>query len=217
MCSVLAHELRSPLSVLQGYIRLLQRPRDPDHPEMAMLEAMLDATGRLTTIARQASDLGNWLAAVEAAPRTAVAVEAVAAAVAGRLSNDGPITLIAPPQGTGTRAEHTERDAAALAGAIVSLAESMHRDDETATIEISVSGGLDGRHPGFVLCPRSTGARTVHPTRSGLPRALAFDQGGAGLALIAASHVFDYHRVVLEPDDAPGSLSVRFPHTGGAQ
>ena len=52
MCSVLAHEIRTPLSVLQGYIRLLQRQREPGHPEHAMLEAMLSATGQITAIAR---------------------------------------------------------------------------------------------------------------------------------------------------------------------
>src|SRR5690348_1243122 len=59
--SVLAHELRSPLSVLQGYIRLLQRKRDATDPESAMLTAMLGATTRLAALGRQSSELAVWM------------------------------------------------------------------------------------------------------------------------------------------------------------
>ena len=78
--SVLAHELRSPLSVLQGYIRLLQRKRDASDPETAMLTAMLAATGRLTTLGRQSSELAVWLRRTE--PSVTTDAAALTAAIA---------------------------------------------------------------------------------------------------------------------------------------
>jgi signal transduction histidine kinase len=43
LLSVLAHELRSPLRVLQGYLGLMLRQREAGHPDVQMLVALLDA------------------------------------------------------------------------------------------------------------------------------------------------------------------------------
>jgi hypothetical protein len=214
MCSVLAHELRSPLSVLQGYIRLLQRQREPGHPEMAMLEAMLDATGRLTTIARQASDLGNWLGAVEARPFGPVAVTAVTDALADRLRNMPPAVALLPVPATPLT---LRADPAALAGAIVALAESMHRDNESAVIEISVLDSQADGSVGFALGPASSTTGTASSPGRPMSPGPSFDRGGAGLALIAASHVLDQHGASFDATTAPGHIVIRFPHPGGSQ
>jgi hypothetical protein len=62
----------------------------------------------------------------------------------------------------------------------------------------------------------ATAAPTMTPSRTGAHRALSFDRGGAGLALIAASHVLDAHGVSIEPADS-GEISIRFPREGGSQ
>jgi hypothetical protein len=200
MCSVLAHELRSPLSVLQGYIRLLQRQREPGHPEMAMLEAMLDATGRLTTIARQ--------------PFGPVAVTAVADALADRLRNMPPAVALLPVPATPLT---LRADPAALAGAIVALAESMHRDNESAVIEISVLDSQADGSVGFALGPASSTTGTASSPGRPTSPGPSFDRGGAGLALIAASHVLDQHGASFDATTAPGHIVIRFPHPGGSQ
>lgn len=217
MCSVLAHELRSPLSVIQGYIRLLQRQRDPGHPDMAMLDAMLDATGRLTTIARQASDLGTWLTGLETRPLEQVPMTAVTDALSERLRHDTPAIVLLPVPATGPTPS-LRADPGALAGAILALAEAMHRDDESAVIEISVTDPQSDGCAGVTLGP-VTSARdsAASPSRPIPHRAPSFDRGGAGLALIAASQVFDEHEASITPADEPGHIVIRFPHSGGAK
>jgi hypothetical protein len=212
MCSVLAHELRSPLSVLQGYVRLLQRQREPGHPEAAMLEAMLEATGRLTTLARQASDLGNWLSGAQRAPLPAVDTSAMVEALAEHVRGDAAIDFVrpaTPPVRGSVRA-----DPIVAAGAIAAIAASLQRDHDDSVIEILLVHPPADAAVAFVLRPRAD--TTTLAARTGPARAFSFDRGGAGLALIAASHVLDTHNASVEAADTPGGLSIRFPHAGGA-
>src|SRR5262245_23665845 len=58
---VLAHELRGCTSVIQGYVRLLQQSGSRDAaPDAALLAKLLEATNRLTTLGKQATDVASW-------------------------------------------------------------------------------------------------------------------------------------------------------------
>lgn len=215
MCSVLAHELRSPLSVLQGYIRLLQRQRPPDHPEAAMLEAMLDATGRLTAIARQASELGGWLTTRSTLPLRAVAAAEVLEALSARADGGGVHVLRRGPGAAD--AVRLRADPPMLADAVVSFAESIRRETGDGMIEISLSDPLPEGSTGLLVRPSSAAGTPISsPSGSAAQRALSFDRGGAGLALIVASFVLDAHGASITPgnDDA---IQIRFPPEGGAE
>jgi light-regulated signal transduction histidine kinase (bacteriophytochrome) len=217
MCSVLAHELRSPLSVLQGYIRLLQRQRTADHPDMVMLEAMLDATGRLTSIARQASDLGNWLTTAESRPWAPIALTQITDVLTERLRTADPAIALLPVP-AGAAATQLCADAAAVADALLAVAESAHRDDESATIEIRVTAPPEHPAAAFSLTPVASthGARTFR-SASAPRRRVAFDRGGAGLALIAASYVFDVHGASVVENASTDGIVIQFPQSGSAQ
>jgi signal transduction histidine kinase len=212
MCSVLAHELRSPLSVIQGYIRLLQRQRGADHPDTPMLDAMLEATGRLTVIARQASDLGNWLSGPGTRPLETTRASRVLAALSQRVA---PETHVQVLTGDGAPDAPVHADEQALSGALAAVAEALYRDVEPGTVEISLKA--DGENVAFRFqAHRRTTAEDHVSAGPGAPaREFSFDRGGAGLALIAASHVFDRHQAVLEPATEPDALLVRLPHLGG--
>ena len=202
--------------MIQGYIRLLQRQREPGHPEMVMLEAMLDATGRLTSIARQASDLGNWLTGLQTRPFGPVPITAVTDALADRLRSGHP-AIAMKPVGPLEPVPTLRADPAALANAILALAEAMHRDDESAVIEVSMLDPLADGSAGLRLGATPSAPESAAPSRSTPPRAPSFDRGGAGLALVAASHVFDEHGASIAPAAEPGHIVIRFPHSGGAQ
>lgn len=208
MCSVLAHELRSPLSVLQGYIRLLQRNRDAGHAETAMLDAMLDATGRLTAIARQASDLGAWLGTHESDAFEAVTLTAVLDEVDKRREPAG-LTVRRP---TELPAAVIRADAGALASALIALAEWLARESGAA-VEVSTSPATGEGTVGFRL--RAQPTHDVAPRASALR--VAFDAGGAGLALVAASHILDAHGAAVDAADSPAVVDVRFRTAGGVQ
>lgn len=215
MCSVLAHELRSPLSVLQGYIRLLQRQRDAGHPETAMLDAMLDATGRLTAIARQASDLGAWLAARDTTPLESVAVTEVLEEITKRTAPDGAISVVRAHE-SGEQAPRVQADASALAGAVMALAESMAREAGGGVVEICQVRDDPGWSPSLSLRTRTTPAVENGHVEGHAQRALSFDRGGAGLALIAASYVLDAHGAQTRIGSVPGSIDIHFGKHGGA-
>lgn len=206
MCSVLAHELRSPLSVLQGYIRLLQRNRDTGHPEAAMLDAMLDATGRLTAIARQASDLGSWLGGSNSQAFETVSLDRVLDEVDKRREPAG-LTIIRAADAT---APDIRADVTALAGAIIALAEWLGRETGSP-VEVSTAPAGADASVGVRLraCPPDAGMVRA-PTRG-----IVFDAGGAGLALIAASHILDAHEAAVSLADPSGVVDVRFMAGGG--
>jgi K+-sensing histidine kinase KdpD len=214
MCSVLAHELRSPLSVLQGYIRLLQRQRDAGHPETAMLDAMLDATGRLTAIARQASDLGAWLAARDTTPLESVAVAEVLEEITKRTAPDGAVSVVRVNE-SGEQ-PMVQADASALAGAVMALAESMAREAGGAIVEIRQVRDNPDTSPSLSLRTRTTPAVENGHVEGHVQRALSFDRGGAGLALIAASYVLDAHGARTRIGNVPGSIDIHFGKDGGA-
>lgn len=213
ICSILAHELRSPLSVLQGYIRLLQQQRDVDHPETMMLQAMLDATGRLTTIARQASDLGSWLNSQETTSLQSVAIAEILDEIDTRVPKDGTIAVVRSV----ARGQALMRaDAPALATALVAVAESVSRETGSGVVEL-MSVEEDGAGaPTFSLRPRLAEGKADAVAGSAITRALSLDRGGAGLSLVAASYVLDAHGASLEAARTPGAIDIYFRDTGGA-
>jgi light-regulated signal transduction histidine kinase (bacteriophytochrome) len=213
VCAVLAHELRSPLSVIQGYIRLLQRQRDADHPDTAVLEAMLQSTARLTAIARQASDLGLWLTALETTPLLTVSLGDVVDALTERAQNTASVRIaaldIAPAR--------IKAEPRALADAVIALAESMARETGETEIEVSISASTADAATRFVLRPRTyAGPPVSPPSRTAAERAVTFDRGGAGLGLVFASYVLDAHGATVTPDES-GHISLQFPPERGAQ
>src|SRR5688572_15898358 len=61
LLAVLAHEVRGPVSVLQGYLRLLEQRRPGSDSDAATIEAMRRSTVRLADLGHEASALAAWL------------------------------------------------------------------------------------------------------------------------------------------------------------
>lgn len=216
LCAVLAHELRSPLSVIQGYIRLLQRQRDAGDPDSAMLEAMLQATARLTAIAHQASDLGGWITTLDATPLPSVSLAAVVDALTERAKASASVRVVRPDA---IDLPRLDAKPTALADAIMALAESMARETGADVVEISAADSQADASTRFIISPRPLVGASPAPTTglSAAQRAVAFDRGGAGLAMILASYVLDAHGATITPDGESGQISLRFPPERGAR
>jgi K+-sensing histidine kinase KdpD len=203
LLSVLAHELRSPLSVLQGYIRLLQRDRTPSDPETSMLASMLDSTGRLSAIGRQASDLAVFLKSPASAGRR-VTVEALVAEIAKRASSGVTIEPCGESAAEATIAtSHDEL----LAGAISALTDLVMRDSAEKTAMVAVcASGADVR---VAIAPGAgPGHTSVDPADGGT--VVAFDRGGLGLSLVVASYVLEAHGARTTAHDG-GRIVVHLP------
>jgi light-regulated signal transduction histidine kinase (bacteriophytochrome) len=216
---VLSHELRGPLGVMQGYVRLLKTKHADDAAETRMLTAILDATGRITAIARQASDLAMWQdgPAVDRDEETVSArhlVERAFADAAGRVAVDlGEETA---------RFEIETPNAAALAAAIGSVVEAVQRDVPDTPFAVRVRTGpradrlllAAGAAPSVAALSEDWRERAVG---DGGPE-LAFDRGGQGLALVLAGTVLEAHGAeVRSVAGSPGVMLLTLPKERGSR
>lgn len=189
--SVLAHELRSPLSVLQGYIRLLQRKRDAADPESAMLTAMLTATSRLTTLGRQSSEIAVWLRRNEpdATTDAAALLQAIAAhAPAG-------VTTLPTEGASGIPLEVA--DLQALAQAIGALAELAMRETRQSGAVIAVRPDAEGGVRVRIAVASDAAALEAGGTVPEPTEPVPFNRGGLGLSLCLASYVLTSHHATV--------------------
>jgi hypothetical protein len=204
---LLAHELRAPLGILQGYLRLLREGRVDKDAEMNMLTVMLKETGRISLLARQASDLAAWQAgnaALEPADLPAsVLVERVVAAAA-------PLEARAPEESGGwvIRSVHS----AALVDGLVAIAELVRRENPDRPLVLALAS--DGRDAmtitvGPVEAPGGDSSQTAPRVRT-----LSLDAGGHGLALVVADAVLSAHgaRVTTTAE----TVSITLPLKGSA-
>lgn len=185
--AVLAHEIRSPLTVLQGYIRLLQRERPAGDPEAAMLAAMLDATGRLATLGRQASDLAMFLR-----PTADTWMVLTAAQVAAELAKRAPDAIGVVDRLDAARDRIRVRASGTLlASAICALADLVMRESGSRTATIVAAG--DASVLRFDVCAGSV-SEPPRAADTADARPIPFTSGGLGLALVLASYVLAAHR-----------------------
>ncbi len=203
--SVLAHELRSPLSVLQGYIRLLQRKRDATDPESAMLTAMLGATTRLAALGRQSSELAVWMRRDEPDTTTdgATLMQAVAThAPAG-------VTAVVPA-GPIAQIRIRVADGQALAQAIGALAELSMRETRHTDAAVALQDDPSGARV-LVAAGPDAGTLAAGGTLPATSDPVPFNRGGLGLSLCLASYVLDSHGAVVTATPDLARIDVRLP------
>jgi hypothetical protein len=187
------------------------RQRDESHAETPMIRAMLDATGRLAALGRDASDVARWCSPAALTDQVTVAVLAEKAAA---LVPSGAAT-VAVDDRAGQEAVSTS-DPDALAAALAAVAESAARDSGGRVHLTSRSDGGRGTITFLVSPTESIGApggdRIAASPR---PAATAFDRGGFGLSLVLASYVLDAHGADVRAATVEGSVEVRLQKAGG--
>ena len=205
LLSVFAHELRGPLSIIQGYLRLMLRQRGETHSEAAMIRAMLDATGRLAALGRQASEVAQWCdpAGLTGQVTVGALVEKAAALVP---SGAATATL---DDHAGLEAVRTS-DPEALAAALAALADSAARDSG-GRVNLS-SRPVSGQETiAFLVRAVDAAGATGEPqvAASHRPAAVTFDRGGFGLSLVLASYVLAAHGADVRTAEDGETLEVR--------
>jgi len=208
---VLAHEIRGPLGILQGYLRLLKDGRLERDATERTVTAMLDATGRLSTLTRQVSDLIPWY---ESAPRRDMRPLSV------RVLVDQTMAVLDTTCDTSVRVPDDVADwlvrtgagqalPAALAAVIdwtcrqssgtVSLIGAIDPVKSILTLTIGPAEPIDGAvHD---RAPGDQPASDDHPS--------PFAAGGHGLALVLAGVVLESHGAEVRADDR--QLVIRIP------
>jgi hypothetical protein len=208
LLAVLAHELRGPLSALQGYLRLLEQRHAPEPAETTMIQAMRKSTDRLAALGREASDLAGWLADAGAAaawPEDG-GTTTVGALVAGLTRAPARAVLAAPLADPVAGDRCRTMDAAMLIRACRAVASAVARNHDNQLARLDVQEEDRVIHLRLHPNPAPDQGTPTPPPGT----ALRFDQGGMGLELILAAHVLDGHGARVTTD-ATGGVDLQLP------
>ena len=195
--SIIAHELRSPLGVIQGYARMLRSRRADDDPEIRMLTGILDATARISAAARHAADLAAWTDGTPSADSGPVSMTTVLQRVAESES------LLRPVAVDGAAPVLLGGHAAALTGALTALVIWLQRNRPDDDIRITAAGEIIAMRPAPAAMPASVSTDAEARARERL-----FTGGGQGLSLILARTVLDHHRIAVGLIETPTDIVV---------
>ena len=185
---VLAHELRTPVGIAHGYVRLLLDDRLPQEAERRRaLEQMQKALGRLSELSHETTALASWY------EQDSTHIQAVdATALAQRVANadyDFPVTVETSDVRQGTAVPTTS--SGALERALIGIVRATARELRGTTCDV-IARTLDSRFE--VLAGP---AELIDTLRAGpsSPDAgpMALERGGLGLALVHAAIVLDAH------------------------
>jgi hypothetical protein len=185
---VLAHELRTPVGIAHGYVRLLLEERlHQESDRRRALEQMQKALGRLTDLSHESTALAAWYEQehTNAQPVPArTLLERVAEA-----DYEFPVTvdLTGLPDGPSVRTADDQSLSRALIGVVRATARELRGTtcDVTARVVNGTVEILTG--PEELLGALATGPQS--------PEAgpVVLERGGLGLALVHAAIVLDAH------------------------
>lgn len=203
---MLIHDLRAPLSVAQGYLRLIRENRleSPEDRDRAIASAM-DALGRISGLCTDAS---AYLQATSdsAPPARPVPVAAIVELVRGRLASTAiPITIREPLDdvrlGSGRSAEH-------LADAIARVVSAVLKEGGGRSGDAALDIAVRADELRLSIGTSQARAELGHDARP------PFDawRGGHGLALpLACRTIAEAGGQVWQLSNGRGAAGIAFP------
>lgn len=182
-----------------------------------MLTAMLDATGRISAVARQASELALWHEGEPPGERVALPLTALLERVAASSALPRPVAVVVPPD-VASRAVDT-RQVEPLVAAVAALVVSAQRNAPDAPVALRALANGSGVR---VAIGREDAVTSLPPEvveRAEVPEAATrlFAAGGQGLSLILASSVLDRHGISVGLIESSGVVVLRLPKDRGHQ
>jgi hypothetical protein len=205
---VLAHELRTPVGIAHGYVRLLLEERlHQESDRRRALEQMQKALGRLSDLSHESSRLATWFEQ-DGQPLDHVAAASVVAQLADA-QYDAPVAFavgVLPD-----RATIRTCDVARLVSALITMVRATARELRGA--ECTVSARLaDQRFLDVLIGPHDRIGALDAGRGSTEAGPLALERGGLGLSLVEAAVVLDAHGVERWTiDQARQTAGLRIP------
>ena len=184
---VLAHELRTPVGIAHGYVRLLLEDRLPsDADRRRALEQMQKALGRLSDLSQETTSLAAWYER----DRNEGAIDA--AALAQRIADadyEWPVTVDTAAVREGMVVPTTDADA--LGRALVGIVRATARELRGTTCDV-IMRTADARFEVLAGPEDLLEALRAGPAAPAASP-LALERGGLGLVLVHAAIVLDSH------------------------
>jgi signal transduction histidine kinase len=188
---VLAHELRTPVGIAHGYVRLLLEERlHQESDRRRALEQMQKALGRLSELSHESSRLAAWFEQDRGEP-----VSVGAAGLLARVAEaDYEVPVVADVTAIPEDARLRTSDAGMLAAALINMVRATARELRGA--ECAVVATVDGARFLDVLIGPSDRLTALGAGRGSADAGpLALERGGLGLSLVEAAIVLDAHGV----------------------
>jgi K+-sensing histidine kinase KdpD len=186
---VLAHELRTPVGIAHGYVRLLLEDRLPEERDRRRaLEQMQKALGRLTELSHESSRLAAWYARDNTSEALVSARD-----ILSRLEEaawEFPVA-VDYARVAGTMCLRTA-DADGLATAMMSLVHATARELGGQPCAV-VAAPEDRRWLVVLVGPPERLAALEAARGTTEAGAMALERGGLGLALVHAALMLDAH------------------------
>jgi signal transduction histidine kinase len=192
LLSLSAHEFRSPLSVVAGYVRMLlqERAGPLSDQQRRLLQETEKACGRLSHLVAELSELSQLESGAAPFNRSTVDVTAILAEAITALPDGTPDVLV-----TADKAMPVHGDPTRLRTAFSSILHALRRElveDDRLLVRVEPAG-LEGQHSVRVTI---AGPPRIEELRRLEPAAMTpFDEwrGGNGLALQTARRVIEAH------------------------
>lgn len=206
---VLAHELRTPVGIAHGYIRMLldDRLADPEDRRRA-LEQTQKALARVSELSQESSRLANWFDEEHGPATEHIALGNLVERVTADAGVNPPLRVRL--EGAADAAVPTF-DGGALAQAIATLVRVTARElrNQPCTLAARVNGAS--------MVDMLIGGEDRVAALAGGPDApnagaASLERGGVGLTLVLAAVVLDAHRAVRwTVDGSRSTVGIRLP------
>lgn len=213
--SLAAHEFRSPLTVVSGYIRMLLKERAGPVPEQQrrLLEEADKSCARLSSLLAELSELSNLEAGTAPFNRSGVDVTAVMRAAVDALPPlpDRAISVAVDSRINGRVHGDAVRLGSALTAILVALRrELVDSDALTVRLDRETAGDASMLRLTIAETPRIDGLAAAPPAAL-----VTFDEwrGGNGLALLNARRIIEAHggRILSTAEDGKSVAVISLP------
>ena len=185
---VLAHELRTPVGIAHGYVRLLLEERlTQETDRRRALEQMQKALGRLSDLSHESTALASWYEQDHTAPQP-IAARALMEHLADA-TYDFPVTVETGEIPERTTVRTTDPDS--LRRALTGIVRATARELRGTTCDV-VGRVVNGTFEILAGPEELLDALRDGPTAAAAGP-VALERGGLGLALVHAAIVLDAH------------------------
>jgi K+-sensing histidine kinase KdpD len=180
---LLSHELRTPVGVIQGYLKMLVDGRVDDQTRPRVIAQLQQAAGRVAVLSQQASDLSHWVSGAAARNHQDVPVIRLVEEIAQRVPAAVQLSRTVAPECGAMILPAADLPALVEAGLALVAAMTRTRSSVALVARAGPAASVD------ILVTTPDAKLDASPTRP-----IDLDESGVGLSLLLASAMVESHR-----------------------